>query len=387
MNQNNPVSAHQVLADLVAARGVAVLEDAASVRNALAEAVARGFAPPGAAPLLSDAVSLGAFDALQRMLDAGAEPQAAVDTAGRRLASDRGGADAGAARWAVATLGYAVGRVPANVVDAQAPGAAGAVGGPGGAALPPPPPPSGAATVFPGAPADDATWVPPRPGAATPPPAPPTGPQDGFASAPRKSRRTLIVALVAAVVLIGGGATAAAIVLGGDSSETDGKGGDTTAEKKDSPPDIGGKKFEGKGYSLQAPEGWILDPETEGQADRGTTDLFLTDGVPPNAKALFVVSTLASDDGRVSEVLMNRWEGSFNAPGYDMVEGDPIQIDGADAETRVGPADKTSKGTPLTGVAHIMSHQGTVYAIFYLAPTGSDSQAQLDKILSTWRWK
>lgn len=103
------------VADLVRIHGAALLVEAPIFRGALDDYLDEETAPSGTVKLLTDAVELGALDSLVMMLDQGAEVRSAIDMVGDRLARDRGSADLAGSRWACAVLGYAVGRVPAEV--------------------------------------------------------------------------------------------------------------------------------------------------------------------------------------------------------------------------------------------------------------------------------
>ncbi len=103
------------VADLVRIHGTVLLVEAQTFRGALDDYLDEATAPSGTVKLLTDAVELGALDSLVMMLDQGAEVRSAIDMVGDRLARDRGSADLAGSRWACAVLGYAVGRVPAEV--------------------------------------------------------------------------------------------------------------------------------------------------------------------------------------------------------------------------------------------------------------------------------
>jgi len=108
---------HAALADLARERGHDVFRDATAFRTALDEHLEAGQAPSTTLNLLTDAVRLGALDGLLTMLDSGADAAAAVESSGQRLARDRGSADVHGCQWAVAALGFALGRVPEVIVE------------------------------------------------------------------------------------------------------------------------------------------------------------------------------------------------------------------------------------------------------------------------------
>jgi hypothetical protein len=109
------VSVHEDLRTLVTRYGERVLDVADDLRATLDDFLEEGQATPGEINLLVDAVRLGAHEQMLSMLTHGADPRAAVEGAGARLAEDRGG-DQRSASWACATLGFAVGRVPEALV-------------------------------------------------------------------------------------------------------------------------------------------------------------------------------------------------------------------------------------------------------------------------------
>ena len=212
---------HEKLRELVAHQGPGVVEHADAFRGAMDDFLTEEEASAGEMNLLVDAVRLGGVQRLLGMLDNGAAPGMAVREAGAELARDRS-SDVGRSQWAVAALGYALGRVDAGVVRSFAAGPhtappQGPTQGPGEApghtaARPVPAQPTAPPTVHspqppytphspsPQAPAAQQPWSnePPRPGGFPPP--------GGYPPpAPRKSHTGLIIGLVvAAVVLIGG---------------------------------------------------------------------------------------------------------------------------------------------------------------------------------------
>jgi len=102
--------------DVVDTVGAGVLDDPDSFRGVLDDVLDESAAEAGEVNLLVDAVRFGCFDQLLRLLESDADPVLAVTTVGAGLARLRGGADPRAASWACAVLGFAVRRVPADVV-------------------------------------------------------------------------------------------------------------------------------------------------------------------------------------------------------------------------------------------------------------------------------
>lgn len=194
---------HDSLRELVAARGAAVVDDATELRGALDDFLGEDEATIGELNLLVDAVRLGGLDRLLTMLDNGAAPAAAVAEAGAALARDRGSDDSRRAGWAVAALGFALGRLDAGVVERSLPTAAPVDPKPATPPPPPPPPPTpqpspdpdpgpgtvGSAEAVPTA-FDRERSVP-----MSPPPAAP--------GAPRRKRRSVVLLAVSFAVVLG----------------------------------------------------------------------------------------------------------------------------------------------------------------------------------------
>ena len=114
------MSLHESLRDLVSARGRAVVDDRSEFRAALDDFLTEDEITVGELNLLSDAVGLGAVARLLDLLDLGAEPAAAVQESGSELARDRGTDDVRRAVWAVTVIGYALDRVPEDLLSADA---------------------------------------------------------------------------------------------------------------------------------------------------------------------------------------------------------------------------------------------------------------------------
>ncbi|GEP39482.1 hypothetical protein NPS01_31450 [Nocardioides psychrotolerans] len=102
---------HENLYELGLSFGRDVFDDADGLRAALDDFLDEGAASTGDINLLVDAVRLGSFQWMLTTIDSGAEPSRAIESAGDLLARDRGSADVAGSRWAVAVLGFAVGKV------------------------------------------------------------------------------------------------------------------------------------------------------------------------------------------------------------------------------------------------------------------------------------
>lgn len=107
---------HESLRELIVARGVEVVSDADEFRGALDDFLHEDEATVGELNLLVDAVRLGAVQRFLAVVEQGAQPAAAARDAGMTLARDRGVDDPTRSRWAVAAIGYALGKAPAEVV-------------------------------------------------------------------------------------------------------------------------------------------------------------------------------------------------------------------------------------------------------------------------------
>ena len=102
---------HENLSELGRSFGADVFDDADGLRAALDDFLDEGAATTGDINLLVDAVRLGALRWMLTTIDSGADPARAVESAGDMLARDRGSSDVTGSRWAVAALGFALGRV------------------------------------------------------------------------------------------------------------------------------------------------------------------------------------------------------------------------------------------------------------------------------------
>uniref|UniRef100_UPI0015FFE892 hypothetical protein n=1 Tax=Nocardioides pelophilus TaxID=2172019 RepID=UPI0015FFE892 len=114
---------HESLAQLARDHGESLFAEADAFRGALDDYLDEGSASTGTINLLTDAVRLGALQAMVSMLDSGAGVEDAVETAGQRLSRDRGSADVTGSQWACAVLGYALGKVPVSLATRLRPDA------------------------------------------------------------------------------------------------------------------------------------------------------------------------------------------------------------------------------------------------------------------------
>jgi hypothetical protein len=107
---------HAMLRTLVQRVGASVFADADELRSVLDDFTSDADLAPGQQNLLVDAVRLGGYEHLHRMISSGADPADAVAAAGDRLAQERGSTDPTGARWACAAIGFAAGFVPEELV-------------------------------------------------------------------------------------------------------------------------------------------------------------------------------------------------------------------------------------------------------------------------------
>lgn len=404
---------HQSLADLARDHGHDLFRDATAFRGSLDDYLDEGQASSGTINLLTDAVRLGALDGMVTMLDSGANPADAVESAGQRLARDRGSADVRGCQWAVAVLGFALGKVPESLVTGLDPDA-------GTTAPPPPGPPTHAPVQSPvqspvRSPAHPPVTSPvaqPQQPIVSPPhqPAPPVQPVAGSYGAPqqpygggwsqqppapRKRRTGVIVAAVVAVLVLVVGGIIAAVALGGDDDDPTTGGGDdptsATTDGTDSVPDIGGDRFEGLGYELQVPKGWTDGTEEfkKQNSDVATLDKVFLWGESFNvARGNVIVETQSSYGYTDPNDLKDTWKKALVSGDTtaDVVDGANVAIDGQTALT-VDIARTNDGGVDVVQRSHLVINGDKGYSITVSLKKGDDDVlAEFDKILSTWQW-
>jgi hypothetical protein len=274
---------HEQLRSLVAQHGTGIADNAEQFRAALDDYLTEDDASQGELNLLVDSVRLGGVERLLTMLDNGAEPDAAVREAGGELARDRS-SDEQRARWAVAAMAYALGRVGAAVVRQQLEGDETRL--PYGATSPAAPRPPVQSPPYqppvqspPHQPYQSPAYQQPvqSPGPESGPPAWPSrhpsqpSPAGAYGGpTPRKSRTGLIVGLVVAGVIAVAVAIVLALVTSGDDDPEE-KADDNSAETTGCEGDA---CLEGNGYSYELPEGWtdISDQVKEQNPGQPTLD-------------------------------------------------------------------------------------------------------------------
>ncbi len=385
---------HQALADL-ARDHRAVFSDAAAFRGALDDYLDEGTASAGTINLLTDAVRLGALEQLQSMLASGASPESAVESAGDRLARDRGSRDTVGSRWACSVLGYALGGIPLELVTRLTPDASTQQPPP----PPPPPPPYAGGTAM-------------RPGPAVPPPVPTRNPWDP-PPAPPKSRTGLIVGLVAAalVLVLGGVATAAVLLTGGDDEpRADGPTDDptTSATTASTAPvtteptatedtDLSdGLTVYGDGYVFDLPEGW-RDGSDEIGTDPGTASidtLSLWEGDDiASARANLIVEAASSygndDVGDLAETWKQTMVSSLDAVATAGVEQQdlPDRELGGESARGVEVRYQNQYDADIRQLAYLAIHDGRQYGVT-VTIVNNDSAVEpiYDDVLDSWQW-
>ncbi|GAA3822225.1 hypothetical protein [Nocardioides panacisoli] len=265
------MAVHDTLRGLVQVRGANVLEDPMEFRGALDDFVDESEASIGEINVLVDAVRLGAVRRLTALLDQGGLGVAAIVEAGDGLARDRGSDDPARSRWAVAVIGFALGRIDAETVlrfDA-APGSRSTPTPTPGITLPPtylPPPPTAAPNAPPPPPFPPSTVPPvngpPRtsraPASSIPPP-----PGPGGTTPQRRAVVRVVVLTALALIVVVAGTVVALVVVRGDDDNSGAPSVTTTSTPPDvgPPPDVPAKALEPgavvgvRPMSLPAPSG------------------------------------------------------------------------------------------------------------------------------------
>lgn len=396
---------HQSLADLARDHGHDLFRDATAFRGSLDDYLDEGQASSGTINLLTDAVRLGALDGMVTMLDSGANPADAVESAGQRLARDRGSADVRGCQWAVAVLGFALGKVPEDLVTGLDPDA--------GTAAPPPPPGPPVASPVP-SPAHSPVTSPvahPQQPIVSPPhqPTPAVQPVAGSYGAPhqpygggwsqqptppKKSRTGIIIAAVVAVLVLVVGGIIAAVALGGDDDKKADGGDDPTTTSTDdgsSVPDIGGDRFEGLGYELQVPNGWTDGTEEfkAQNSDVETLDkVFLWGDTFNTARGNVIVETQSSYGYTDPNDLAENWKKALVSGDStaEVNDGADVAIGGQTALT-VDIARTNDGGVNVVQRSHLVISGDKGYSITVSLKEGDDDVLdEFDKILSTWQW-
>lgn len=405
---------HESLADLARDHGHDLFRDAAAFRGSLDDYLDEGQASSGTINLLTDAVRLGALDGMLTMLDSGANATDAVESAGQRLARDRGSADVRGCQWAVAVLGFALGKVPEALVtglDPEAGTTAPPNHGPAGTAPTPP-------MQSPVSPPQQPIMSPPHQPVSTPThavyqqsgggysnPAPPYAGGSWSQQPPAKKKSNtglIIVAAAVALLVIIGGIIGIVLATGGDDdpkaddpSSQSTAGGDASSGATDEPsndvPDLGGPRIEGLGYEVQVPTGWTDGTEEFVAQNPNLTTLdkvFLWGSTFNTARGNVIVETQSSFGYTDPNDLKDDWKEALtsNDPTADTVDIANISIDGQTA-LGVEITRTNENGVNVKQRSHLVISGDKGYSITVSLKEGDDDVfTKFADILSTWQW-
>lgn len=398
---------HEQLRSLVAQHGTGIADSAEQFRAALDDYLTEEDATQGELNLLVDSVRLGGVERLLNMLDNGADADAAVREAGGELARDRS-SDEQRSRWAVATMGYALGRVGVAVVRQQLEGDETRL--PYGATAPAAPPPTeqrppaqsppyqSPVQSPPHQPIQSPGWQPPAhsPGPESGPPAWPSrhpshpAPVSGYGmgpTPPRKSRTGLIVGLVAAGVIAVTVAIVLALVTSSGDDDPEEKADDNTTTE--STGCEGDRCLEGEGYSYELPDDWtnITDQVQEQNPNQPTLDTASAWGRSiEGGRANVIVEVDAwvySDLDDAREVLSN----NLSSLGGTLENIESRTIDGEEAAGVLLKRDNDS-GVSVEQTAYIVKNGDD--AVVITASNKANDEAPQDayeEIYDSWSWE
>ncbi|HET9420049.1 MAG TPA: hypothetical protein VFO49_02855 [Nocardioides sp.] len=365
---------HEQLRNLVSQHGTGIVDTAEQFRGALDDYLTEQDATQGELNLLVDAVRLGGVERLLAMLDNGADPDAAVREAGGELARDRS-SDEQRARWAVAAMGYALGRLDAVIVRAQLEGDVTRL--PYGATSP--------AAQRP--PVQSPPYQPPvqSPPYQAPPVQSPAWPTPHYASAPtppKKSRTGLIVGLVAAGVVVVALAVVLALVTSGDDPEEKSDDNGDTTQTCD-------PCLEGEGYQYELPEGWndITDQVLEDNPGQPTLDTASAWGDSVEAGRANVIIEVSSWTYNDLEDAVGILSDNLSNLGGEIEDLDDRTIDGEQAKGVLLTRTNDS-GVEVEQTAYIVKNGDD--AVVITASNKSDDDGPADayeKIYDSWSWE
>jgi hypothetical protein len=406
---------HEQLRSLVSQHGTGIADNAEQFRAALDDYLTEDDATQGELNLLVDAVRLGGVERLVTMLENGADPDAAVREAGGELARDRS-SDEQRARWAVAAMGYALGRVGAVVVRQQLEGDATRL--PYGATSPaapkppvqsppvqspqfqspvqsppfqsPPPQSPGPDTAGPPAwPTRHSSGQPPvRSGPGYPSQASPLSAYGSAGTQSRKSRTGLVIGLVVVGVAVVAGAIVLALVLGDD----DGDNGGNTASDDQSEQVTGCQGegcIEGDGYTYELPDAWqdITDQvlkDNPGQPTLDTASAWGKSVEEGRANVIVEVSSwIYTDLGDAEDVLTSNLE----TLGGTVEDIEDRTIDGEPA-AGVLLSRANEQGVDVEQTAYIIRVGDDAVVITASNKAGDDKpQDAYEEIYDSWSWE
>jgi hypothetical protein len=375
---------HEQLRSLVSQHGTGIVDNSEQFRGALDDYLTEQDATQGELNLLVDAVRLGGVDRLLAMLDNGADPDAAVREAGGELARDRS-SDEQRSRWAVAAMGYALGRIDAVVVRQQLDGDVTRL--PYGATAPaaerppvqsPPHQPPVQSPPYQPPPVQSPAWPSPHPSHPTP--------LAGYGTAPtppKKSRTGLIVGLVAAGIAVIAAAVVLALVTSGD---------DDPEEKAD---DDGGNSetcdpcLEGEGYQYQLPDGWqdITDQVLEDNPGQPTLDTASAWGESVEAGRANVIIEVSSWTYTDLDDAVGVLSDNLSTLGGEVEDIDNRTIDGEDA-AGVLLTRTNDSGVEVEQTAYIVKNGEDAVVITASNKADDDGPADAyEKIYDSWAWE
>jgi hypothetical protein len=402
---------HEQLRSLVSQHGTGIADNADQFRAALDDYLTEDDATQGELNLLVDAVRLGGVERLVTMLENGAEPDAAVREAGGELARDRS-SDEQRARWAVAAMGYALGRVGAVVVRQQLEGDETRL--PYGATAPaaprppvqsppfqspvqsppfqsPPPQSPGPDTAGPPAwPSRHSSGQPPvQSGPGYPAQPAPMSPYGSAGTPPRKGRTGLVVGLVTVGVAVVAGAIVLALVLGGDDGDNHPASSDTPTETGGSESPSGEGLISGDGYTYEIPEGWtdITDQvlkDNPGQPTLDTASAWGKSVAAGRANVIVEVSSWTYTDlGDAEDVLSSNLE----TLGGTVEDIEDRTIDGEPA-AGVLLSRANESGVDVEQTAYIV-HVGDDAVVITASNKADDDGPQdaYEEIYDSWSWE
>lgn len=377
---------HEQLRSLVAQHGVGITESAEQFRAALDDYLTEQDASQGELNLLVDAVRLGGVERLVTMLDNGADPDAAVREAGGELARDRS-SDEQRSRWAVAVMGYAIGRLGLDVVRQQLDGDQTRLpyGRTAPAAAPQAPQqPPVQSPVYQQPPVQSPPHQPPAWPSSPQQPAYPQAPT--YAAPPRKSRAGLVAGLVGlAVAVIVAVVLVVVLSSGGDDDDKAGdKGGGGDEQTTTCDPCL-----EGEGYEYQLPDGWndITDQVLEDNPGQPTLDTASAWGESVEAgraNVIVEVSSWAYDDLDEAQSIL---KSNLENLGGDVSDLENRSIDGEEA-AGVLLVRTNEAGIEVEQRAYIVRNGDD--AVVITASNQSDDDGPLDRydeIYDSWSWR
>jgi hypothetical protein len=395
---------HQSLAELARDHGTALFRDATAFRGSLDDYLDEGQASSGTINLLTDAVRLGALDGLVTMLDSGARPADAVESAGQRLARDRGSADVRGCQWAIAVLGFALGKVPESLVaglDPDAGTAAPPSHGPGGTAPSQPPVTSPVQQPF-AAPVPQQPVVSPPHQPVQPSYGAPGQPSWSQPTPPKKSSTGFVVGAIAValVVIVAGIIGIIAVANSGGDKKADDPTSKTTevtsdaTDSTDEPTDAAsgsGNTATGTGYETELPSGWIDGTSDFTAQNPGLSTLdrvFIWGSTFNTARGNVIVETQSSYGSTDPADLSDDWKTALVSED-DTATTTDIDDTTIGGQTALGvDISRTNEnGIEVAQRSYLVISGDTAYSITVSLKDGDDDVlTKFDDILSAWQW-